>query len=68
MYASYNKLFKLMIDKKMKKGELCKRIGISGTTLAKMAKGENVTVNILMRICRVLDCKIDDILDMEFDD
>jgi DNA-binding Xre family transcriptional regulator len=65
MGANYNKLFKLLIDKKMKKGELCKRIGISGTTLSKMARGENVTVDILIRICRVLDCKIDDILEIE---
>lgn len=65
MGASYNKLFKLLIDKKMKKGELCEQAEISGTTLSKMAKGENVTADVLVKICRVLECNIGDIMDIE---
>jgi len=68
MGANYNKLFKLLIDKKMKKGELCERVGISGTTLAKMGRGENVTVDVLIKICRVLECDIGDILEIEPDE
>ena len=68
MGANYNKLFKLLIDKKMKKGELCKQAGISGTTLSKMARGENVTADVLVRLCRVLGCGVGDIMDVELDD
>jgi DNA-binding Xre family transcriptional regulator len=67
MGANYNKLFKLLIDKRMKKGELCKQADISGTTLSKMARGENVTADVLIRICRVLECNIGDIMDIEHD-
>ena len=68
MNANYNKLFKLLIDKKMKKGELCEQVGISGTTLSKMARGENVTVDVLVRICCVLKCDVGDIMEVEYDD
>ena len=68
MGANYNKLFKLLIDKRIKKGQLCKEVGISGTTLSKMARGENVTVDVLVKICRVLKCNIGDIMDVEHDD
>jgi len=54
MGANYNKLFKLLIDKKMKKGELCERAEISGTTLSKMARGENVTVDVLIRVKQLI--------------
>ena len=68
MGANYNKLFKLLIDKKMKKGELCEKAGISGTTLAKMARGENVSGDVLVKICCVLRSNIGEIMDVEFDD
>ena len=68
MTASYNKLFKLLIDKKMKKGELCKAAGISGTSLAKLARGESVTTDILIKICRVLDCDFADIMELKADE
>jgi DNA-binding Xre family transcriptional regulator len=68
MAASYNKLFKLLIDKKMKKGELCNAAEISGTTLAKLARGESVNVDILIKICKVLKCDFADIMEMEPDD
>jgi len=67
MAVSYNKLFKLLIDKKMKKGELCKAASISGTSLAKLARGESVTTDILTRICRVLNCDFADIMELEPD-
>ena len=65
MGANYNKLFKLMIDKKMRKGELCRQAGISGATLIKMSKGGNVNVDVLVRICHVLECDVGDIMDIE---
>ena len=64
MKVSYNKLFKLLIDKQMKKGELCKKAGVSTNVIGKMAKGQNITVDNLVRICGVLECKVDDIMDM----
>ena len=65
MGANFNKLFKLMIDKKVKKGELARKAGISGTTLAKMAQGANVTSDVLVKICRALECDIGDIMEIE---
>jgi len=62
--ASYNKLFKLLIDKKIMKGELCKRANVSTTSLGKLVKGQNVMVDILLRICDALDCTMDDIMEL----
>ena len=67
MGANYNKLFKLMIDRKIKKGELARQAGISGTTLSKMSKGESVTSTVLVKICHVLKCGIGDIMEVEAD-
>ena len=64
MTVSYNKLFKLLIDKRMKKGELCKMANISSTSIGKMANGKNITVDILVRICNALDCSFDDIMEL----
>ena len=64
MSVSYSKLFKLLIDKKMKKGELCEKASISTTSIGRMAKGKNISVDILVKICLALDCKVDDILDI----
>ena len=63
MAVSYKKLWKLLIDHDMKKKDLDKAANISNYTITKMNKGENVTVETLGKICSVLDCKIDDILD-----
>ena len=68
MRANYNKLFKLLIDKRMKKGELCAAADISGTTLAKLNRGESVNTEILVKICSVLQCDFSDIMEMEHDD
>ena len=56
MAISYNGLWKLLIDKGMKKGDLCKRTGISSSTMAKMTNGESVNLSVLERICAELDC------------
>lgn len=61
--TSYNKLWKMLIDKNMNKQDLKKATGISSASIAKLGKGENITTDILLKICTVLDCKIEDILD-----
>lgn len=63
MAVSYKKLWKLLIDRDMMKKDLAKAADISNYTISKMSKGENVTVEILGKICKALDCKIDDIME-----
>lgn len=64
MDVSYNKLFKLLIDKELKKTEFAKEIGISANTLAKLSRNELVSIEVLVRICRYFECSVDDILDI----
>lgn len=64
MAVSYNKLWKLMIDKKITKTELTRLAGISTNAMAKLGKDEDVRVNILEKICIALDCKFDDIVEI----
>lgn len=64
MDVSYNKFFKMLIDRKMKKKDICEQAGIATSTMAKMAKDENVSLDVLVRICRALNCTINDILDI----
>lgn len=64
MAVSYNKLWKLLIDKNMKKKELGEAAGISNSLIAKLGKNENVTVEVLVKICTALDCGIDDIMEL----
>jgi len=66
--ASYVKLFKLLLDRKMKKGDLCKIACISGSSLAKLYRGESVTTDLLVKICHALQCDFSDIMEMEYDD
>ena len=63
MRISYNKLWKMLIDKGMKKSDLREKSGISSASLAKLGKGENITTDVLLRICEVMDCRIEDILE-----
>lgn len=63
MAVSYKKLWKLLIDRDMMKKDLAKAADISNYTISKMSKGENVTVEILGKICKALDCKVDDIME-----
>ena len=67
MALSYNKLWKLLIDKGMTKTEMRIKADISTTTLAKMGKNETVSMDVLLRICNVLDCNVGDIMDVTKD-
>lgn len=61
--VSYNKLWKLLIDRGMRKEDLRIETNLSSGTIAKLSKDENVTVDVLLRICDTLDCDIEDILE-----
>lgn len=63
MARSYNKLWKLMIDKKMNKTQLREAAKISTNAMAKIAKDESVPLETLEKICRVLECTLDDIVE-----
>lgn len=64
---SYKKLWKLLIDKNMKKKDLQKISGVSSTSITKLAKNENVNTEILEKICTALDCDICDIMEMSYE-
>ena len=64
MIYSYNKLWKLLIDRNMKKKDLCIAAGISHASMAKLGKNENVTTDVLVKICTALKCDISDIMEM----
>ena len=64
MAVSYKKLWKMLIDRDMKKKELCAKAGISTSSLTKMGKGGHVTTEGLIKICTALECTVDDIMDI----
>lgn len=64
MSVTYSKLWKLLIDKKMTKTDLRHQINIGTSTLAKMGKDQVVSMDIILKICQVLDCDISDIMDV----
>lgn len=64
MAISYKKLWKLLIDKDLKKKDLQKLAGISSASITKLGKNENVNTEILTKICKALDCDIADIMEM----
>ena len=64
---SYNKLWKLMIDKKINKTQLCKAAGITTNAMAKLGRDETVTQETLEKICAVLGCTFDDIVEIKPD-
>jgi DNA-binding Xre family transcriptional regulator len=64
MGASYKKLWKLLIDRDLMKRDLCQLAKISPTTMAKLGKGESVNLDVLLRICEVLQCDISDIMEV----
>jgi len=68
MGVSYKKLWKLLIDRELKKQDLCEKAGISATTLAKLGKGKNVNTDILVKICRALECDVSDIMQITIND
>ena len=64
MAACYNKLWKLLIDKKTTKTQLCQKAKVSTNAMAKLGRDEDVRVEVLIRICTSLGCTMDDILDI----
>ena len=64
MSVSYKKLWKLLIDKDMKKKDLCAKAGISSASVTKMGKGGHVTTEVLAKICTALNCTLDDIMEI----
>lgn len=64
MAVCYNKLWKLLIDRKMKKKDLIQKTGISRTTIAKMGRDENVSTDVLSKICSALNVDIGEIMEM----
>lgn len=68
MKISYNKLWKILIDKDMKKADLRKLAKISSNTIAKLGKNETVRMDILLKIATALGCKVEDLFETIFDD
>jgi len=64
MSVSYNKLWKLLIDKKLTKTQLVEKAKISTNAMAHLGKNEDVRVEVLVKICKALDCSIEDIMDI----
>ena len=64
MAVSYKKLWKLLIDRDMKKKDLCALAGISTASVTKMGKGGHVTTEVLAKICAALDCTLDEIMEV----
>lgn len=68
MAVSYKKLWKLLIDRDMKKKDLLAAAGISQSSLSKMKKNENVNMDIVVKVCKALNCDISDIVEIVPDD
>lgn len=64
MSVSYKKLWKLLIDRDMKKKDLAEKANISSYTLSKLNRGDNVNTDTLVKICKALDCQIEDIVEI----
>ena len=64
MAVSYKKLWKLLIDKDMKKKDLCALAGISSASVTKMGRNGHVTTEVLAKICAALNCTLDDIMEV----
>lgn len=64
MKFSYNPLWKLLIDRNLTSSDLRKMTGISSALIAKMGKGENITIDILLRICSALKCDVTEIMEL----
>ena len=63
MAVTYKELFKILIDRDMKKQQLAELANVSSATISKIAAGENVTMEVIEKICRALNVKVDDICD-----
>ena len=66
MAINYDKLWKLLIDKKMMKKDLASQAGISTNAIANMGKGKDVSTKVLRKICETLNCQIEDIVEIEY--
>ena len=64
MAVCYNKLWKLLIDKRMTKTQLCNEAKVSTNAMAKLGRNEDVRVEVLVKICAALDCTMDDIMEL----
>lgn len=64
MKVSYNKLWKLLIDKNMNKSDLKHETGIGSTTLSKLSKNELVSMSVMIKICEFFQCNIGDVMDV----
>ncbi|MDD4716355.1 MAG: helix-turn-helix transcriptional regulator [Oscillospiraceae bacterium] len=64
MSISYKKLWKLLIDRNIKKKDLCHSARVSHSSLAKLGRGENITTDVLLRICTTLSCDFSDIMEI----
>ena len=64
MAVSYNKLWKLLLDRGMNKTDMRLKAGISTKTLAKLGENENVNTDVLVKICRAMECNVSDIMDI----
>lgn len=64
MEVCYNNLFKMLIDRRMKKLEFAQKAGISTNTLAKLSHNDLVSLDVLVRICRAMGCTLDDIVEI----
>ena len=67
MRVSYNKLWKMLIDRNMMKKDLMAETNITSSTMAKMGKGGDVSTQVLSKICNALDCKLEDIVELDSD-
>lgn len=67
MRANYKRLWHILLDRDMKKKDLAQIAGVSTYTINKLNKNDNVTVEVLGKICKALDCKLDDIMEFEED-
>jgi DNA-binding Xre family transcriptional regulator len=65
MTISYHKLWKMLIDKKMNRKDLREKARISTASIAKLGKGENITTDVLLKICEALDCDITEIMEID---
>lgn len=63
MRISYNRLWKMLIDKEMNKQDLRKVSGVSAASIAKLGKSENITTDVLLKICEALNCRLEDIME-----
>ena len=65
MKVSYNGLWKMLIDRGLQKKDLIEKLNISSTTIAKMGKGEKVSLDVLEKICKFFECNIGDVISFE---